>query len=141
MGRASVQYPTHWREVVTEERWVRPRRPTEERRSRGKGGGSATNVAHCWVVRNFSRLWAKRASCCARSSSSVKPEDSSLETFFSRSFVCTSGGASSCAELRQRTFCCCLWSFNTLSTSAVNDSKPSRYIPQVYQYAVQRHRI
>lgn len=41
---------------------------------------------HCWVDWNLARLAANSSSCLARSSSSVIPDCSNLETFFSRSW-------------------------------------------------------
>jgi hypothetical protein len=37
----------------------------------------------------FARLWANSSSCCLRSSSSERPDSSSLDVFFSRSYFTT----------------------------------------------------
>jgi len=101
------------------------------------------SLPHCWVDWNFARLAAKSSSCFARSSSSVIPDCSSLETFLSRScrfnielgfsvrvIVGRGEGYLGLVNLAlgvKRTFCWALWSFNTSSTSAVKFSKPSRW--------------
>lgn len=81
---------------------------------------------HCCPDWNLARLAAKSSSCFASNSSSVNPDCSNFETFFSRSWD-IKDEVWYLTKRIDNTFCCCLWSLRTLSTSGANVVKPRRY--------------
>lgn len=88
-----------------------------------------TSVHHalygcCCGCANLARLSANSSSCFACNSSGVSPESLILSAFFSRS--CVHRISTPLARCTPRTFCCCLWSLRTSSTSDVNESNPRR---------------